>query len=150
MRSLVTDILLGAAAGAAATFLMDKATTVMYERESDDVRKQEDDARGDKTAYEIAGEKIGVPASAIHWGLGVGAGAFYGAARNLIPRAGLGSGLIYGFLFWALMDEAALTALGLTPPPQEFPWQTHARGLAGHMVFGAITESVFDVADLAA
>ena len=48
------------------------------------------------------------------------------------------------------MDEAALTLLGLTPPPQEFPWQTHLRGAVGHVVLGGAIEAVFDAADLTA
>jgi uncharacterized membrane protein YagU involved in acid resistance len=43
------------------------------------------------------------------------------------------------------MDEAALTLMGLTPPPKNFPWQTHARGLAGHLVLGATIEAAFDL-----
>jgi len=33
--------------------------------------------------------------------------------------------------FFLLVDEAAQAALGFAAPPQEFPWQTHARRLAG-------------------
>ena len=31
------------------------------------------------------------------------------------------------------VDEGLNPALGLTPGPDRFPWQAHARGLAGHM-----------------
>ena len=160
-RRLATDLVLGAAAGASATWLMDKVTTAMYERESRAVRKRENKARGNKTAYEIAAERasdfVGIPVtkqtrkqigSAIHWSLGVTAGAVYGVVRNRVRTVRFGSGLIYGTLFWLAMDEAALTALKLTPPPRAFPWQTHARGLAGHLVLGGAIEAVFDVADL--
>ena len=46
------------------------------------------------------------------------------------------------------MDEGAVYALGLTPGPTAFPWQTHARGFAGHLVLGVILDAAFDVADL--
>ena len=159
-RNLAVNILLGAAAGAAATWAMDRLTTVLYEREPEAVRRREDKARGGKNAYEIAAEKgasrlgktltddqrksIG---SSIHWTLGVAAGAAYGVLRDAIPELGVGSGFAYGTLFWLAMDEAALTALGLTPPPQKFPWQTHARGLAGHLALGAVVEAPFDLLD---
>lgn len=159
-RSLPTDLLLGALAGTAATWLMDQATNALYEREPREIKKRENEARGNKNAYEIAAEKAaelaGVDLSkkqrkkageVIHWSLGIGAGVMYGALRNQIPALGLGSGLAYGVLFWLAMDEGAVTALGLTPPPNTFPWQTHARGLAGHLVLGAAIESVFDLAD---
>lgn len=35
-----------------------------------------------------------------------------------------------------VVDEGANTALGLTAPPHEWPWQAHARGLAAHLVYG--------------
>lgn len=159
-RSLITDVVIGAAAGVAATWLMDRVTTVLYEKESEETQERENEARGGQTAYVIAAEKAASlvgreldeeekkkAGTAIHWALGVGAGAFYGALRNRIPQLGIGSGLAYGTVFWLAMDEAALTALGLTPPPQEFPWQTHARGLAGHLVLGGVIEAAFDLTD---
>jgi hypothetical protein len=162
-RPLIADLLLGAAAGAAATWAMDKVTTVLYDRQPKKAQEAEEDTRGGKTAYVIAAEKLttamGVEldekneeklGSAIHWMLGIGAGTVYGALRNYLPRARFGSGLAYGALFWLTMDEAALTLLGLTPPPDKFPWQTHVRGAAGHLVFGTVTEAFFDVADVAA
>ncbi|MCU1227309.1 MAG: putative periplasmic/secreted protein [Acidobacteria bacterium] len=158
-RNLPADLLIGAVAGAAATWLMDLATTALYERQPDEVTKREDDARGGKAAYEVAAEKAAGLAgreltederkragSAIHWALGVSSGVMYGALRHAMPRMGIGSGIAYGAAFWLLMDEAALTLMGLTPPPKDFPWQTHARGLAGHLVLGATIEAAFDAA----
>jgi uncharacterized membrane protein YagU involved in acid resistance len=162
-RPLAIDLLLGAAAGAAATWLMDAVTTLLYEREPKEVQERENRARGEKSAYEIAAEKAAALASrelsdemrkklglSIHWTLGVSSGVLYAALRHAIPRLHLASGLAYGTLFWLLMDEAALTALGLTPPLRQFPWQTHARGLAGHLVLGTTIEAAFDIADAVA
>ncbi len=56
-------------------------------------------------------------------------------------------GLVFGLAFWLLIDEGANVALGLTPGPAEFPWQAHARGLAGHLVFGVATEAALALAD---
>jgi uncharacterized membrane protein YagU involved in acid resistance len=162
-RSLLLDIVLGALAGAASTWVMDQVTTILYEQEPRSIRNREDSVRGAKSAYEIAAEKgarlvrkkisaeqrklIG---AAIHWSLGVSSGAIYGALRNRMDTLRLGSGVVYGAAFWLTMDEGALTALGLTRPPQDFPWQTHARGLAGHLVLGAVVEAPFDIIDLVA
>ena len=155
-RSLALDLLLGAAAGAAGTFLMDRFTTLAYERESKATQEREENARGDKTAFVKAAQKLGAPeeqqealGQAIHWSIGVGAGALYGVLRNRMRKLGLGSGLAYGAVFWLLMDEGANTLLKLTPPPQRFPWQAHARGLAGHLVLGGAIEVAFDAVDLA-
>ena len=56
-NSLLGDVIDGAIAGAVATWVMDKATTYLYEHEPKPVREAEDRARGDKTAYEAAAEK---------------------------------------------------------------------------------------------
>ncbi|MDQ3605379.1 MAG: DUF1440 domain-containing protein [Gemmatimonadota bacterium] len=159
-RDLLTDMFRGALAGAAATWVMGQATTFLYEHESSGARKQEDDARGGKTAFGVAAEKAaGVMGkslsddqrkqygSALHWGLGVGAGAVYGALRHRLPGADWGNGLLFGTAFWALIDEGANTALGLTPGPSAFPWETHARGLAGHLVFGVAAETLCRAVD---
>ena len=141
-RPLIGDLVLGAAAGAAATWAMDKATTLLYEREAGDVKRRENAVRRGKTAYQLAGEKIGVPPEAIHWSIGIGSGALYGLLRNR-SRVGMGSGLAYGLALFLAVDEGLLTALKLTPTPDKFPWQAHARGLAGHLVLGAVLDGAF-------
>ena len=161
------DLALGALAGAAATWVMGKTTTYLYEHEDPQARQREDQARGGSTAYETAakkaaglagrqlseeeGKKLG---SAIHWAVGVSAGAAYGLLRRRLAGRGVGQDLALGALFgaavWLLLDEAGNPALGLTPGPRAFPWQTHARGLAGHLVLGLTTEGLMQVADRAA
>jgi uncharacterized membrane protein YagU involved in acid resistance len=66
----------------------------------------------------------------IHWGLGIVAGA---------------GGLTFGAAFWLAVDEALTPALALTPGPRAFPWQTHARGLAGHLTFGLVADAALRV-----
>jgi hypothetical protein len=147
------DLVRGALAGLAATWVMSQVTTVLYERENEAARKKEDDARGGKSAYGVAAEKgaglLGIElsdeqrataGSAVHWVLGAGAGAAYAAMRGRVPYADAGGGLLYGAVFFLAVDELGNTALGLTPGPQAFPWEAHARGLAGHLAFGAATE----------
>lgn len=158
--SPVGDLVKGALAGAAATWVMGQATTYLYEHESEQARNAEDEARGGRTAYGVAAEKAagaaGVELSdaqrqqagmAIHWALGAGAGATYGLLRSRVPAAGAGAGLVFGAGFWLAMDEGANYALGLTPGPTAFPWQTHARGLAGHLVFGVTADTALRLLD---
>lgn len=158
--SLVGDLARGALAGAAATWVMGQLTTYLYEHEAREAREAEDSAREGKTAYGAAAEKVAGLAgrelsdeqrkqagSALHWLLGAGAGAVYGALRHRVPGADLGNGLLFGTAFWAVVDEGANTVFGLTPPPQAFPWQTHARGLAGHLVFGLAADTALRALD---
>ena len=156
--NLLASLVAGAIAGAAATWAMGKVTEVLYDNEDKAVRQKEDSARGGSTAYGVAAEKVAELAGTsltkkeretdgtrIHWALGMGAGAVYGALRSRIPAAGFAGGLGFGAAFWALMDEGAVYALGLTPGPASFPWQTHARGLAGHLVFGGVTDTTLSI-----
>jgi uncharacterized membrane protein YagU involved in acid resistance len=87
---------------------------------------------------------------ALHWAIGIGAGAVYGMLRHRIAKADLARGTAFGTAFFLLVDEAMNPLLGFTPGPQAFPWQAHARGLPGHIVFGAVAESVLKVVDRAA
>lgn len=158
-RNAAVDMVVGGIAGAVATWAMGRTTALLYARESKAAREREDAARGGKTAYGVAAEKTAAvvgrelteeerarAGSAIHWGLGVSTGALYGALRPHLPDTAA-RGALFGTAFWLLMDEAATPALGLTPGPGAFPWQTHARGLAGHLVYGVVAETVLDAAD---
>jgi len=154
------DLLKGAIAGAVATFVMGKVTGYMYEREDPDARREEDDARGGRTAYEAAAEKAAAATgaalatrrrqelgSAIHWALGIGAGAAYALFRRRVQVLGGAAGTAFGTAFWAFLDEGLVPALGLTPGPQAFPWQTHARGLVGHLTFGTVADGTLRLLD---
>jgi uncharacterized membrane protein YagU involved in acid resistance len=153
-RPLIADLIDGAIAGAVATWVMGQVTNALYARENQAARQREDRVRHGTTAYEVAAEKAATLAgttlskqerqrfgSAIHWSLGVGAGALFGALRSRTPSVARGAGTLFGAAFWLAMDEAATPALGLTAGPLSFPWQTHARGLVGHLVFGSVANA---------
>jgi hypothetical protein len=159
-HGLGEDLIKGAIAGAVATWVMGKVTNTMYQREDRGARRQEDDARSGKTAYGVAAEKAGQAmgtslnqdqnekiGAAIHWALGVGAGAVYAVVRRRFASVGKIAGLGFGTVFWAVVDEGVVPALGLTPGARAFPWQAHARGLAGHLTFGTVTDGTLRVLD---
>ncbi len=182
-RHIITDMLLGAVAGAAASLVMAQTTSYLGKQQNKRARGQEKQARKGKTAYGIAagsasskvkqggvsglssGGSVAVEKAAqvfeqelsneerkkleikLNLGLSMVAGAAYALFRHGVPAAGWGHGLAFGALFWLLVDEAGNPVLGLTPPPSEFPWQAHMRGLAGHLVFGLVTETVLELTD---
>ncbi len=158
--SVTSDLLKGALAGAVATFVMGKVTDYMYEHEDPKARRKEDDARSGRSAYEAAAEKAASAAgtslergrrqqagAAIHWGLGIGAGATYAVLRRRFQALGGAAGTAFGTAFWGFLDEGLVPALGLTPGPRAFPWQAHARGLVGHLTFGTVTEGTLRLLD---
>ena len=154
-RTVIEDAIDGAIAGLVATWVMGTVTSFLYARENPEARRREDDARDGKTSFGVAAEKgarlIGLElsdeqresaGSSLHWALGVGMGAAYGVIRSRLPQVGLARGLAFGTAFFLVVDELGTVALGLTPPPNEFPWQSHARGLAGHLTYGAVADAV--------
>lgn len=154
------DLVKGAIAGAVATFVMGKITNLMYQREDRRARKQEDQVRGGDTAYGTAAEKgaqlVGrsltreqreQAGSALHWALGIGAGAAYAVVRRRLAFLGSTVGTAFGTAFWGFVDEGVVPVLGLTPGPLAFPWQAHARGLVGHLTFGTVTDGTLRALD---
>lgn len=152
-RSLVRGLTEGALAGIAATWVMGQITSYMYKQESEEARRAENEARGGKMAFGVAAEKAAEVAGTnlteeerkslgkkIHWALGMGAGAVYGASRTPGRGASIGRGLSFGTGFYLLVDEIGNPVLGLTAGPGAFPWEAHARGFVGHLVFGATAE----------
>jgi hypothetical protein len=154
------DLLKGAIAGALGTWVMDRLTTYLYQHENAVSRLIEDRARDGQSAYEVAAEKaarllgreltqeerrrLGL---VIHWALGIAAGAVYGAFGRRIPAFRRAGGAKFGTAFWAAVDEGLVSLLGLTPPPKKFPWETHARGLAGHVAYGIVADRTLRVLD---
>jgi hypothetical protein len=87
---LTADVVKGAVAGAAGTWIMTQVTTWMYAGESEAAKQRENAARAGSTAYERAAEQasqaVGTNLSdeqrsqvgtAIHWATGIAAGAAY-------------------------------------------------------------------------
>ena len=100
----------------------------------------------DKLAKAVTGEPVAEPLRqaadpAVHYTLAALLGAGYGLVAETSPftRAGFGSG--FGVATLLVLDEAAVPALGLSPPPTETPLPTHGYALASHLVFGLSLEA---------
>lgn len=159
-REITTDLLKGAAAGALATYVMNWTTTWLYAQQAEPVRKRENEARGGQSAYVTAADALarsagwqlsedakGQGGTVIHWATGVIAGMKYAVVRRRWPVVAAGFGLPFGTAFFLMVDELMNPLLGLTPGPAAFPWQTHARGLGGHLAFGATNEAALRALD---
>ncbi|MDP9378265.1 MAG: DUF1440 domain-containing protein [Actinomycetota bacterium] len=160
-RNVVLDAALGALAGAAGVWVMDKIGWSMYGREDDDARRQEHEARvHGKDPAHVAVEKVaemtGAPLPteepnpagvAVHYGLGMIPGAMYGAARHEFPALRTGSGALYGMGLFLTQDEVTAPLLGLASPPGDYPVEAHVRGLVSHVALGVVTETVLGLTD---
>jgi len=157
--SIRGDLIRGAVAGGVGTWLMDQVTTAMVESSSAADRSREASVRPrgkdpaanladtiiDTLAIDASGERRAQAAAAVHFGLGIVPGAAYGVLRKRVPLLGAAQGLVYGALLFALNDEYLNTTLGLAAEPSAYPASSHVRGLAGHLVLGAATDTICDV-----
>jgi hypothetical protein len=158
-RSLTADLVRGALAGAAGTWVMDLVTTALLEQASDADKARENAARpnGKSSAanlVDLAASTLGVgldesqetlAATGVHWALGIVPGAAYAVLRGRVPLLDSARGLVYGAALFLANDEYANTALGLAAEPSAYPTSTHVRGFVGHLVLGATTDTVIDL-----
>jgi hypothetical protein len=158
-NSMLVDAMAGAAAGALAVWVMDQVDWFMYDHEDPEARHRTQRVRPDgmdpaHVAVNRAAEAAGMELSphqphplgvAMHYSLGVGPGALYGALRDRFPVLGTGRGTLYGLGLFLLQDEVVNAASGLSAKPTDYPWQAHARGLVTHLVYGVVTDTVLSV-----
>ena len=72
-------------------------------------------------------------------------GALYAAFRTRSAKVKPGHGVLLGLGLFLLQDELLNPILGASGGPTEYPWQAHARGLIGHVVYGAATDAALEV-----
>lgn len=157
---IIGDLAKGAVAGAVASWVMNGVTTYMYNREDEGARARESAVTGGETSLKRAAVKVaklaGIEldeerkrrlAMGIHWAIGIGTAAAYAVLRRRAKWAEAGQGLGFGTVFWLVADEGLVPLLGLSEGPRAYPWQSHARGLAGHLTFGVVTETALDLLD---
>ncbi len=80
--------------------------------------------------------------TAAHYGFGAAAGLLYALASRRLPALRAGGGTVYGTLVWALADEGAIPALGLSRGPRALAPGVHLYALGGHWAYGATVECV--------
>jgi hypothetical protein len=163
LESPWTTVAYGALAGALATIAMEPVTEFLYEHEDDEHRKREDELRKQSSPLatlaarliELVGaepteERKQRLATVLHWGYGMGWGAFYAVLRRRMPVLRKALGFPFGVLFALIGDEAMNQILGLTPPPKAWPIDAHVRGLVGHVAYAAAAETALRALDAAA
>jgi hypothetical protein len=159
----VADMVKGAIAGAAAVWVMDRVGWWLWDREDPAALRQEREARTEgidpahvvaNKVAEAAGTSLNPrqphPAGiAVHYAIGMAPAMLYAPLRRRVRGLGAGRGLLYGLGLFLVVDEGVVPALGLGGGPTEYPWQAHARGLATHLVLGAVTDGMLEVLDRA-
>ena len=154
MASVLKEVVKGAIAGAASVWMMDRVTWYMYRQEDPQAYRQEKKAqKGGKYVAFVAADKMAnaagvsmnerqeyIAGKTVHYLLGIMPGALYGLLRHRVKGLDKGRGLLYGLGLFILMDELIAPMAGLASGPLAYPWQAHARGLAGHLTVGVTTD----------
>lgn len=160
---LLGDVVKGAIAGFAATMAMGKVTHYWFQHESPETRQRYQEVTGgeyppqrtaefvEKTLdLDLSKQQHKMLAQGSHQMVGISAGVAYALGRRRIGWADKGHGLLFGALFSLAFDESLTPLVGFAEPPQEYPWQAHARGFVGHLAFGLVAETMLDVLDTVA
>jgi uncharacterized membrane protein YagU involved in acid resistance len=152
---VLRDAFRGALAGAAAVWLMDLVTTAMLDAQPPEVTEREEAARPNgkpalvnlverleaEYRVDLSDDQRDSLVQLLHYGLGVFPGAVYGALRSRLPLVGTANGLLYGLLLYAVNDEYLNSRLGFAASFGDYPIESHWRGLVGHAVLGAATDT---------
>jgi putative membrane protein len=158
-RELGKGVLAGLIGGVIGTIVMtefqnawSKASEALKSRREEEPgeRKQQESEDATMKAAAKLGEAVGRPLSheqrkklgpVVHYMFGTLQGGVYGAVTELSGvRGGFIAGLSLGAALFALADEVAVPALGLSGKPSDYPLSSHLYGLAAHLVYGVSTE----------
>jgi hypothetical protein len=137
---MVNRLLLGAAAGAAAT--VPQSAAIWGLRRAGVYQRREPPRRVAEaiTARTVApsAEREGLPGAVMwlqHFGFGAAGGALYGAATRVVPAGPL-TGLAAGLTIWATSYGGWIPALGILPPPQDDDRGRQIALVIAHIAYG--------------
>jgi hypothetical protein len=149
IRELIADVGVGMIGGYVGTQVMERVSMKLYELESEEDRKREEEVRPGPP-FEIAARKtteaLGIELSeehlekaamyVFHYGLGMSWGPPYAFLRRWTDLNLISAGLLTGAAMSLLVDEGMTPLLGFSAPNREYPLAAHLRGFAAHLAFG--------------
>jgi len=139
-RSVVKGVLAGLAGGIAGAAAKSVAEKVFPPRNAGQTPPA-------VLAEEAAGHPLNerqqtVAIQGIHWAFGALAGAVYGAAVEMEPKASAWRGAVFGLTLNRLTHESILPRMGLTGPAALQPTQERLSEWVTHVVYGVTTDTV--------
>lgn len=157
----LADAVLGAAAGAVAVWVLDRVDWFNFRHVDPEARRRTEAVRpGGMDPAHVAVDKVArtlgreltpkqhhAAGQATHYAIGIAPAALYAVLRRKVPAIANGRGTLFGLAMFLLQDEGLNTVVGLSAKPDRYPWQAHARGLVGHLVYGAALETLLRLAD---
>jgi hypothetical protein len=158
---LLGTALKGLAAGLAATWVLDRIDWAMWDAEDSRTRARTRRVRpgGLDPAHVLAnriagafGTELNPPQPhplgiALHYSFATVPTVAYALLRHRVPEVAAGGGTLFGLGAMLAEDEGMSPLLGLAAPPQDYPWQDHARSFVAHVVVGAVAEGILRALD---
>lgn len=153
---LAQDAAATVVAGLGAAWVMNRTTTAIQARQSEESRRRERRASGDvayaalvQQAAGLVGRRLApgraeVLGLAFHYAMGVVLVPGYVVLRRRVGLRPVTAGLALGLSVSVLVDEVANPLLGSAAPPQAYPLVTHLRGLAGHIAYGLAVPALYE------
>lgn len=159
MGETLATAFMGAAAGAIGVWALDRVDWFMWNRESDDTRRQTVAARpggeppaqaivsrvADASGGHLSRASHETASQAVHYAIGTGPAVGYALMRDKLPGRGVVRGAAYGAALFVSQDEILNTITGLGGKPTDYPWTAHARGIVAHTVYGVVTELMLNL-----
>jgi putative membrane protein len=165
---VVREALLGAVAGAAATFAKTKAEGFLQPRAekllppspaakaaiggdgSGHPENMPPSEVADRVQHAITGDELTdeqrlKAAAPLHWGMGVGFAVAYGAAASSVPAVRTGRGTLAGAALFTAAHGIGLPAAHLQHPPSQLPRAWWIWEAGSHVVYGAVLDATLDV-----
>lgn len=160
---LLINGLKGAIAGAVGVWVMDQLDWFIFDNEDPTARHQTERVRPDgldpahvavdkvanASGTQLTPRQPNAAGVAVHYALGIGPAAVYGAFRNRLPVQAKGQDHLYGVALglglFAIQDEGLNPLTGLSANPGDYPWQTHTRGFLAHLTLGLVTNTVLNL-----
>lgn len=149
IREAVSDLAIGMIGGYEGTQVMERVSMKLYEMESEEDRRKEDEARpggpfiiaARKTTQamrlELSEEQVQkVGTYLFHYGLGLGWGSVYTFLRRWTNLNPVSAELLSGAAMSLLVDEGMTPLFGFSAPNRDYPLVTHLRGFAAHLAYG--------------
>lgn len=152
------DLAVSAVAGYLGTKVMEPVSTALYQRESDQHRAQEDEARpgppfqvaAEKTArvlgVKLKDQRLQQASMGLHYGLAVSWAPLYALLRGQAQLHPIPAGLTMGTVMSLIADELLTPLAGFSAPNRAYPLVTHARGSLAHLAFGLAVAAVTEAA----
>lgn len=151
----LADLVIGAVAGAAAVWVMDRVDNFNFRHEDPAARQRTEAVRpdgqppaqvmvaqiADRVGRPLSRERIDRIGQGAHYMIGIAPAMLYSMLGARYPAITRGRGAAFGLGLFVVQDELVNPLMGWSARPTAYPWQAHARGLVAHLVYGLVADA---------